>query len=481
MGIWQDLIDQSAFTGAYESVKRYVRKLRGVQSLEPRAVIVTAPGEEGQVDYGDGPMVRDPVSGKYRRVRLFVMTLGNSRKSVRLLSFHSSSQILAYVFGRTRLRTRMVDGRGRKTKEFRQWHHQQWPVLIRDHHPGYITWEQYERNQQTIEANAYMRSGSYRSTILMEVLGLHKMKNFAKLAPSALALILGVAFASESSKCISNDVSIKMTHATAHDLPTKLSYLVPHACIITNVGINNIDRLYLLWSYQNTTVLDPRTSQPLDYTVSSSIEMSLKNNPLRLSESRIVTPSDLVNKLLWSGSADLDKVSIQELGGRTPKILAAAEVKAPFLEVSTSPIMRASPPFTDTCPQNFWKGNTCAVLLSYLCTPSTCISDYNGPSGAISIYNTGNFNLYPDQGVSTWQFTASDYYSCACAPCTWSLNSDATTHGGSTSDPGYVKVHTWESGSLYNNGCRSGNDTSGFDKWDGLGYESGLMHGNVMC
>jgi transposase len=95
MGIWQDLVDQSAFTGAYESVKRYVRKLRGVQSLEPRAVIVTAAGEEGQVDYGDGPMVRDPVSGKYRRVRLFVMTLGNSRKSVRLLTFHSSSQIWA--------------------------------------------------------------------------------------------------------------------------------------------------------------------------------------------------------------------------------------------------------------------------------------------------------------------------------------------------------------------------------------------------
>ena len=47
------------------------------------------------MDYGDGPMVRDPLSGKYRRVRLFVMTLGNSRKSVRLLTFHSSSQIWA--------------------------------------------------------------------------------------------------------------------------------------------------------------------------------------------------------------------------------------------------------------------------------------------------------------------------------------------------------------------------------------------------
>jgi hypothetical protein len=37
----------------------------------------TAPGEEGQVDYGgDGPMVRDPSTGKYQRVRLFVLTLG---------------------------------------------------------------------------------------------------------------------------------------------------------------------------------------------------------------------------------------------------------------------------------------------------------------------------------------------------------------------------------------------------------------------
>ena len=41
-------------------------------------VITTAPGEEGQVDYGEGPMVRDPDTGKYRRTRLFVLTLGYS-------------------------------------------------------------------------------------------------------------------------------------------------------------------------------------------------------------------------------------------------------------------------------------------------------------------------------------------------------------------------------------------------------------------
>ena len=40
-------------------------------------------------------MVRDSSSGKYRRTRLFVLTLGYSRKAVRLLVFGSSSQIWA--------------------------------------------------------------------------------------------------------------------------------------------------------------------------------------------------------------------------------------------------------------------------------------------------------------------------------------------------------------------------------------------------
>ena len=60
MGIWQDLVDRSGFTGAYESVKRFVRKLRGTRTPEPCAVVLTPAGEEAQVDYGSGPMVRDP-------------------------------------------------------------------------------------------------------------------------------------------------------------------------------------------------------------------------------------------------------------------------------------------------------------------------------------------------------------------------------------------------------------------------------------
>jgi transposase len=95
MAIWQDLVDGHGFAGRYASVKRFVRKLCGSPAPEARVVIETAPGEEAQVDYGTGPMVRDPESGKYRRTRLFVLTLGHSRKSVRLLVFRSSSRVWA--------------------------------------------------------------------------------------------------------------------------------------------------------------------------------------------------------------------------------------------------------------------------------------------------------------------------------------------------------------------------------------------------
>ena len=95
MAIWQDLVSDHGFPGGYETVKRFVRKLRGSEQPQAVGIILTAAGEEAQVDYGSGPMVRDPQSGKYRRTRLFVMTLGYSRKSVRLLVWRSSSQIWA--------------------------------------------------------------------------------------------------------------------------------------------------------------------------------------------------------------------------------------------------------------------------------------------------------------------------------------------------------------------------------------------------
>ncbi len=65
----------------------------------------------------------------------------------------------AYAFGKTETRTRIVEGRARKSAG----HHKprsEWMVLIRDHHPGYIRWEEYERNQAMIAANTHCHSGS---------------------------------------------------------------------------------------------------------------------------------------------------------------------------------------------------------------------------------------------------------------------------------------------------------------------------------
>src|SRR3974390_1323574 len=100
VAIYQDLVSEYGFASSYQSVQRFVRRRRGTQTPEARVVIVTAAGQEAQVDYGTGPMVRDPESRKYRRTRLFVMTLGCSRKSVRLLTFRSSAHIWAELHER---------------------------------------------------------------------------------------------------------------------------------------------------------------------------------------------------------------------------------------------------------------------------------------------------------------------------------------------------------------------------------------------
>jgi transposase len=94
------LVDDHGFTERYASVKRFVRNLRGNGTVEPRAVIVTPPGEEGQVDYGAGPMVRDQSTGRYRRTRMFVLTLGYSRKAVRILLWKSNTRTWAELHER---------------------------------------------------------------------------------------------------------------------------------------------------------------------------------------------------------------------------------------------------------------------------------------------------------------------------------------------------------------------------------------------
>lgn len=67
----------------------------------------------------------------------------------------------AYAYGRTRSRTTIVDERAHVTRG----HHKpiaEWTVLVHDHRAGYITWDEYERNQKTLTDNANMKGRMVR-------------------------------------------------------------------------------------------------------------------------------------------------------------------------------------------------------------------------------------------------------------------------------------------------------------------------------
>ena len=76
--IYQDLVVEHGFTGGYDSVKRFVRRLRKSSPL-PFRRMQCAPGAEAQVDFGTGaPVVL--ASGKRRRSHVFRVVLSHSRK-----------------------------------------------------------------------------------------------------------------------------------------------------------------------------------------------------------------------------------------------------------------------------------------------------------------------------------------------------------------------------------------------------------------
>jgi DNA invertase Pin-like site-specific DNA recombinase len=64
----------------------------------------------------------------------------------------------AFAYGKTAARTRIEDGRARQSSRFRK-PQKEWKVLLLDHHPGYISWEEYLENQQRLETNVAMYEG----------------------------------------------------------------------------------------------------------------------------------------------------------------------------------------------------------------------------------------------------------------------------------------------------------------------------------
>ena len=97
--IYQDLVDSHGFAGQYNSVKRFVARLRHKEH-EQFDRLSFLPGEEMQVDYGEGAPTRVPGSDRYRKPRLFVATLRYSRASFRCVVWKSSQQVWAELHER---------------------------------------------------------------------------------------------------------------------------------------------------------------------------------------------------------------------------------------------------------------------------------------------------------------------------------------------------------------------------------------------
>ena len=76
--IYQDLVAEEGLIGGYDSVKRFVRRLRQTTPL-PFRRMECGPGQESQVDFGTGaPVVID---GKRRRTHVMRVVLSHSRKA----------------------------------------------------------------------------------------------------------------------------------------------------------------------------------------------------------------------------------------------------------------------------------------------------------------------------------------------------------------------------------------------------------------
>jgi excisionase family DNA binding protein len=70
----------------------------------------------------------------------------------------------AYAFGRSASKVTIENGRKRIVRGFRV-ERPDWQVLIRDHHEGYIGWDEFERNQRLISDNANGKSWASRGSV----------------------------------------------------------------------------------------------------------------------------------------------------------------------------------------------------------------------------------------------------------------------------------------------------------------------------
>ena len=82
--------------------------------------------------------------------RAGVLVFGELERDRVLAILHNPRYAGAYVYGRTRQRKVRPSGQAR----YRRLPREEWKVFLPDAHPGYISWEQFEANQEALRASA---------------------------------------------------------------------------------------------------------------------------------------------------------------------------------------------------------------------------------------------------------------------------------------------------------------------------------------
>jgi DNA invertase Pin-like site-specific DNA recombinase len=88
------------------------------------------------------------------------------RHSRVLSMLHNPFYAGAYVYGRTKSRTRILPGEALRLKaRSRRVPRVDWPIVLRDQHEGYLSWEQFVSNVQQLEDNRTFRAEERRGAV----------------------------------------------------------------------------------------------------------------------------------------------------------------------------------------------------------------------------------------------------------------------------------------------------------------------------
>jgi DNA invertase Pin-like site-specific DNA recombinase len=99
-----------------------------------------------------------PRRRRYQGVTTIEWRLPDYQQLLRILK--NPTYAGAFAHGKSRVQTSIIRGRSRKSYG-RRVPLEQWPVLIKNHHEGYITWERYMKNLELLKANSTKAHGAH--------------------------------------------------------------------------------------------------------------------------------------------------------------------------------------------------------------------------------------------------------------------------------------------------------------------------------